>query len=177
MNADLPSHRERLLEQDPLSGPARAGYERALAELFERRLGRFERLRYVLLAAVGAIAALALGSLALTEPATTPLATRVVLGVLAAMGATWFALAARLVRRGSVHLVADRARIAGIVLFFAVLQCGFFGWLSFRHPESVLGLFVGLAGLVIAAVVFLVQRMRESELRTREQILRGMLGR
>ena len=52
----------------------------------------------------------------------------IVLGVLAAMGATWFALAARLVRRGSVHLIADRARIAGIVLFFALLQCGFFGF-------------------------------------------------
>ena len=176
MNAESPSQRERLLELDPPSGQARAAYERALQELFERRLGRFERLRYVLLATAGASMALGLGSLAITEPATTPAATRAALGVLAAMGATWFFVAWRLLRRGSVHLISDRRRIAAIVFFFAVLQSGFFAWHSWQNPDSIHGLYVGLVGLVITAVGFIVQNVREAELRTREQILRATLG-
>ena len=184
MNAESPARRERLLELDPPRGPARAEYERALAELFERRLGGFERLRYVLLTAAGALAALGLGSLALTEPPETPVATRAILGVLAAMGATWFAVAWRVLRRGSVHLIADRRRIASIVLAFAVLQCAFMGWIAWRQaPESgaaatdVLGgLYLGLAALLLAAVVYVAQRVREAELRTREQVLRAALA-
>jgi len=176
MSSESASNRERLLELDPPRGAARAQYEQALQQLFEQRLSRFERLRYVLLAAAGAIMALGLGSLALTEPATTPAATRIALGVLAAMGATWFLVAWRLVRRGSVHLVADRRRIAGIVFLFAVLQCGFFAWISWQRTDALTGLFVGGVMLVIAGVGYVVQHVREAELRTREQILRAALA-
>lgn len=177
MNPESASNRERLLDLDPPRGAARAQYERALEQLFEHRLGRFERLRYVLLCAVGAIVALGLSSLALSEPATTPLVTRSALLVLAAMGATWFFVGLRLVRRGSVHMIADRRRIASIVLLFAVLQCLFFAWISMTRAEGQAGLVVGLIILVVAGVEFLAQRVRESELRVREEILRAALSR
>ena len=176
MNAESPSQRERLLQLDPPLGTARADYERKLGELFERRLSRFERLRYVLLSAAGAVVALGLGSLALTEPDTTPPATRAILGVLAAMGATWFFVALRLARLGSVHLIVDRGRVAAIVLAFSALQCVFFAWISRDRPEMVAGFYVGLTALLLASAIFIAQRIRESELRSREEFLRASLA-
>lgn len=62
------------------------------------------------------------------------------------------------------------------MFLFAVLQCGFFAWVSWKHPEAILGLYADLVVLVTAGVGYLVQHVREAELRTREQILRPTLA-
>jgi hypothetical protein len=185
MGAESAANRERLLALDPPAGALRAEYERALAALFERRLDGWERVRFVAAAAGGAISALVCGSLALSEPETTPSSTRIVLGVMSAMGVTWFVVAWRLLRRGSVHLIADRRRVASIVLAFATLQAlyfawaarGSFGWLAWTRPGAAPALFTSLVVLIVAATVFVVHHIRESELRSREQHLRAALGR
>jgi hypothetical protein len=185
MGAESAANRERLLALDPPAGALRADYERALAGLFERRLDGWERARFIAAASGGAIAALVCGSLAISEPDTTSNSTRIVLGVMSAMGATWFVVALRLLRRGSVHLIADRRRVASIVLAFATLQALYFawaardsfGWLSWTRPGAAPALFVSLVVLILAATVFVVHHLRESELRAREQTLRAALGR
>lgn len=183
MAAESSSLREQLLDLDPPSPSARAAYEHALAELFERRLASWERVRFVTAAVGGAIAALVCGSLAVSEPESTPLTTRAALGAMSLMGATWFVVAWRLLRRGSIHLVRDRRLVASIVLAFATLQALFFAWaardsfswLAWIRPGAAQAFFVSLIVLVLAALVFVVHHLRESELRTREQFLRVQL--
>lgn len=185
MAADSSSSREHLLNLDLPNPAARAAYERALAELFERRLAGAERLRFVAAAVGGAIAALVCGSLAVSEPDSTHWPTRAALGVMSAMGATWFVVAWRLLRRGSIHLVRDRRLVASIVLAFAALQALYFAWaardtfswLAWIRPGAAQAFFVSLIVLVLAALVFVRHHVRESELRVREQQLKAALDR
>lgn len=185
MAAEPSSLREHLLDLDPPRPAARAAYERALAELFERRLAGWERARFVVAAVGGAIAALVCGSLALSEPEATAWTTRAALGAMSLMGVTWFVVAWRLLRRGSIHLVRDRRLVAAIVLAFATLQALYFAWaardsfswLAWIRPGAAQAFFVSLVVLVLAAVVFVLHHVREGELRVRERHLRAALER
>lgn len=167
--------RTRLLELEPMREPERARYESALRELFERRLSPWDRLRHLLPASGGLVVALGLGSLALTEPAGTPEATRALLGVLALLGAAWFVLCARILRRGSVNALRDGRALSATALACSTLQALVFGWRAAADPAAVPGLILGLVFVVLAAAVLLAQRIRESELRVREQLLRAQL--
>jgi hypothetical protein len=167
--------RARLLELEPMRTDERARYESALRELFDRRLGPWGRLRYLLPALGGLVVALGLGSLALTEPASTPDSTRALLGALALLGAAWFVLCARILRRGSVNVLRDGRALSALALACATLQALVFGWRAASDPAAVPALVLGLVFVVLASVVLLAQRIRESELRVREQLLRAQL--
>lgn len=175
MEHEAESLRARLLELEPMRPDERVRYEGALRELFDRRLGPWGRLRYLLPALGGLVVALGLGSLALTEPETTSASTRALLGVLALLGAAWFVLCARILRRGSVNVLRDGRALSAMALSCATLQALVFGWRAAGDPAAVPALVLGLVFVVLASVVLLTQRIRESELRVREQVLRAQL--
>ncbi len=78
-----------------------------------------------------------------------------------------------------------RKAVASIVLAFATLQAFYFAWaardsfswLAWFRPGAAQAFFVSLIVLVLAGVVFVLQHVRESELRVREQHLRAALDR
>ncbi len=168
--------RERLLDLQPLDGPGRLACERELACLFERKLGRVERLRYLVPACAALVMALGLSSLSLSEPDSTPLSTRAALLGMAALGAWWFVLCWRILRRGSVDLLCDRRRIAGTALGCTLLQTAWFAWHALRDPAQWAGLALAAPLFALALAVFVHQRRRESAARRREQELRTRLA-
>ncbi len=167
--------RDRLLDLDPLGAEQRRELQSTLAELFERRLSPRQRLGLLLPTAAGLLGAIALTALAVSEPPTTPWTTRLTLLVLALIGLFWFLACGRLLRRGSLHLVRDRNLLTSAALGFTTLQSLGFGALAARDPERLAGLLVSLLFSLLAAVAFLHQRGRASELRLREELLRARL--
>lgn len=167
--------REELLGVEGMSGAAVDRYRAQLDELMSRKLSAGGRLRYLAPLLGGGAVALALTALAASEPASTPLATRLLLLALAAIGAAWAVLAGRVLRRGSVDLIGDRRAFATAALVFTVAQAGFFAWRATESSTALPGLVLSLAFVVLATGLFVAQRVRESELRIREQQLRAEL--
>ncbi len=165
--------RAHLLELDAIDRADRASYDSALRDLFDRKLSRWDRLRYLLPTIGGLLMAVGLTSVALTEPSSTPVLTRVLFLVMAGSGAFWFLMCGRILRRGSVNLRHDRRVVTLAALGFATLQALFFGWRSESDSAALPALVVSLVFVVLAATAFLAQRVHESELRMREQLLRS----
>ncbi|MFT5288528.1 MAG: hypothetical protein ACI8QS_000290 [Planctomycetota bacterium] len=163
--------RDRLLRIDSIGSADRADYDEALRNLFERKLSRLDRARYLVPTVTGLCMAIGLGSLALTEPASTPVETRIVLSVIAIIGAFWFVVFGRILRRGSVDLSRDRRVVCLAALVITSLQVLYFAWSFSTDPDALPGLIVGLLWVGLASVAYLVQRIRESELRVRVQLL------
>lgn len=174
--------RQGLLGAGSIDECDREAYDRAVAALFERKFGTGERALYVVATIGGAAMAMALSALALTEPPTTPVATRAILGGLAAVGLFWAFVCGGALRKGRVGVLTDRRWIARGALLFAVLQSLVFAWWAAgERPEdaqgsALSGLVVSLVFVVVAGVVLVLQGLRESELRAREVALRERMG-
>jgi hypothetical protein len=131
--------------------------------------------RYVLIATAGLAGFVVAGSLALTEPASTPTAVRGLLGMFALFGLGWaaFAVWALARRRGgfaSERLVASR--IAMGFTLVALLGLGLAATTLGKGAESGPMLAAALGFLVLAAVGSTHARIEEAELAIREQLLR-----
>lgn len=168
--------RARLLELDSIDRAKRECYDAALRELFDRKLSRWDRLRYLVPTIGGLVLAIGLGSVAVSEPASTPMQTRVLLGGVAALGAFWFVVCGRILLRGSVNLRHDRRVVTVAALVFASIQTLLFGWRSAIDAAALPALVMSLVFVVLAATALIIQRVHESELRTREQFLRARLS-
>jgi len=168
--------RARLLDQAPIPGAYRKAYEDALRSLFERRLSGWERVRYLVPTAGGLTAATLLLSLALTEPATTPPVTRGLLFGLAVLGAGWFAIGMRVLRKGSVHLVRDRRTVVRAALLCTALQMAFFAWRCTSDTDALPGLLVSSTLFLLAVGFWIEQSIREARLFAREERLRSRLA-
>lgn len=165
-----------LVSLDLIQDSRRPAYEKALAQLFDAKLNAWGRLGYSLPTLGGLAMALGVGTLALTEPDTTPLATRLILGVIAIMGAFWFVICGRILLRGSVNLVGDKARLCRMALGFTTLQSLAFGWSARIEGGSLGALTLSLVFVLLAGVACVVQEVRAAELRQRERRLRDLLG-
>lgn len=172
--------REGLLGLDTIKGDQRESYDAALAALFEHKFGRGERALYVAATVGGGTVAMGLSALVVSEPSTTPAATRALLAAIALMGLFWCLLCGRALWRGRVGVQTDQRWAAVGAMTCAVLQTVFFGW----RAASEAGTGAGFAGLglsivfvVLAAVVLIMQGLRELELRTRERELSERLAR
>ena len=87
--------RAKLLELDSIDRAKRECYDAALRELFDRKLSRWDRLRYLVPTIGGLVLAIGLGSVAVSEPASTPMQTRVLLATIAMGMVTSWALGER----------------------------------------------------------------------------------
>lgn len=171
--SDRFSDRLLALEQARTSDELRRRYEGAVQSLLERRLGPARRLLYAAVAVLGLVGAGVCASLAATEPAGTPPLTRAALTLCALFGASWFALAAAVLRRGSLHHRRHGGAAARMAFGFTLATVLLFSALAAASPgPATAGTLVGgLALLIAAAVVRLTHAIEASELRTREQAL------
>ncbi len=165
------SIRSGLLQLDAIERADRSAYDARLRALFETELSAWGRLRYLLPAVAGLVVAVGLTTLALSEPASTPLTTRATLLVLAGIGLVWFFLCGRVVLRRSVDVTTDGRRIAAAALLLTSAQVGFFAWRTWVDATVLPGLLLSLGLLVAAAALFVAQRVKASELRIREALL------
>lgn len=131
--------------------------------------------RYRLLGAVGFVGFLVAGSLSLTEPATTPMPTRALLGLLALVSLGWSAFAMRSLARRTGDFADERllaSRIAVVFSLAALLALGLAASALQREAAAQPMLIATLGLVVVAACGSIGARVDRAELSLREQLLR-----
>ncbi len=123
----------------------------------------------------GLIGCLVCGSLALTEPSTTPGAVRSLLALFASFGLGWTLLATWLLSRGRGNFFQQRTLAAQMAFGFTLAAVVALSLAAFSLGKEEAGtpmLATGLALLILAAVIVIDVRIERAELTIREQILR-----
>jgi hypothetical protein len=166
---------ERLLNFDPQDPAIRERYGAALHATFDRHLSGPRRVQYGAVGLAGLIGCLVCGSLAITEPATTPAAVKGLLALFAFFGLGWAILGSWILARGGGNLVAHRTLAARMAFGFTLSSVIALALVTFLLGRGAVGLPIlatGLALLILAAVLLTDVRIERSELTIREQILR-----
>lgn len=169
-----------LMVLDTGASTGREKYERAIAALLEQKLAPADWLRLSLMGIGGLAGAAVCGALAVTEPATVPVLTRVTLMALSGIGLTWAALAGAIIRRGSVHAARHGTLAANLGFAFSLLAAigiGATALFSEGRPAPIGLLLLPLSTLVLSVVVLLAHRIRLAELRLRRDLLEAELRR
>lgn len=166
--------REALLQADSIQGPGAEAYIRAMEALLHRKFNPWTRTLYILGTVGGATMAVALSSLALTEPPTTPTSTRYILGVLVLLGTFWCWVCGSALWRGRIGLLEDRRHAAWGALAASLLQTLVFAFRAANTDgeptttNTLSGLLVSLTFVILASLLVALQSIRESELRNLE---------
>ena len=147
--------------------------------LLEAKLGSAwplgKKANYAALAVVGLLGFLAAGSLSLTEPPSTPAATRGLLALLSFIGLGWAVFATWALARFRGGFAGERLEASRMALGCCLVALlGLASASAALKKEASAGplLATGLAFLVVAAVGATNARIEESDLAIREQILR-----
>jgi hypothetical protein len=166
---------ERLLDLDPHDPALRKRYEAGLDSHLEGHLSGSRRARYVVVGLAGLAGSLVCGSLAITEPASTPGAVRWLLALFAFFGMSWTLLAAWALARGRGDYIAQRTLAARMAFGFTLTSVIALAVVSFLSGRAAVGMpmvATGLALLILAAVLLIDARIERSESLIREQVLR-----
>jgi hypothetical protein len=167
---------ERLLrELEPADLAESDRYETVLrAGLADLKPGR-RKARYIAVGLAGLVGCVVCGALAITEPATTPRQVRWVLSVFASFGLGWTLLAAWALGWSRGNFASERviaARMAlGFTLITVMVLC-LAASLRGNEAASLPLIAIGLAFMLLGAVVLVGARITQAEQAIREQILR-----
>lgn len=163
-----------LLAQDTRNSQQRQAYEQGLASMRQAQAGRGEQAWHAGLSVLGAIGGLAVATLALTEPATTPWTTRAILFGLSVFPLSWSILFGVAFIRRWPRSGAQRTAVARLALgctSAALVLIGLIVALS-GAPAGSAGL-LGVAGLLVllAGMGVLLDRIQQAESRLRLDLL------
>lgn len=144
-----------------------------LAALVDRPLTAWQKVRLALMGLGGLAGAAVCGSLAATEPAATPVATRIALAVLALVGLSWTGLSGWTARRGTLSGPTHGRTAALMGLGYSAAAAMAIGAISMASSKPINAGAVLLAAtpLALAMVVVITHWVRESELRVRRDLL------
>jgi MFS family permease len=164
----------RLSELEPQSHDLRERYEQALENVLERKLSPLMKLFVGVVGVMAVGIAVFLGYCAITHPELPALAR---LGFVAgvAFALAWAALSGWTLRKGKWHGKLQPKMGAALAWLFAVLLVTLFLMLApeAKHPyQATIAVLAGLAILIGAGVQLLGTSIQQSELRTREALLR-----
>lgn len=166
---------KELLNLDASDPALRERHRKALAARLGDLPPTFGKTRYAAVGLAGLVAALVCGSLSLTEPATTPGATRALLALFALIGLGWTLFAGWGLARRRGGYAAERALAAKMAFGFtlaAITGVSLASAVSGKEAAAAPLLAVGLSLLILAAVLMTNARIDEAELAIRERILR-----
>jgi hypothetical protein len=131
--------------------------------------------RYIAVGLAGLVGCLVCGSLALTEPDSTPRAIRWLMTLFTFFGLGWTILAAWALARGRGGFATERlvaSRTAFGFTLAAVMAISLASTLLGKETASAPLLTTGVALLILASVLLVGARIEGAELSIREQILR-----
>ena len=166
---------ERLLGFDSPDPAIHQRYGAELHSQLETHLSKSRRVQFVAVGVTGLIGSLVCGSLAITEPATTPVAVRSLLALFASFGLGWTLLATWVLARGGGNFILQRTLAARMAFGFTLTAVVALSLVTFSLGREAAGLpmlATGLALLILAAVLLTDVRIERAELTIREQILR-----
>lgn len=164
-----------LLDLDSSDPALRERHRKALAARLGDLPPAFGKTRHAAVGLAGLVAALVCGSLSLTEPATIPGATRGLLALFALIGLGWTLFAGWALAKRRGDYAAERALAAKMAFGFtlaAIAGVSFAAALTGKEAAAAPLLAVGLALLILAAVLMTNARIDQAELAIRERILR-----
>jgi hypothetical protein len=169
-----PRLRDRLCELETYNPLLRERYTQEVRNMLEKKLTPFQKV-FLAAVAVGSVAVAAFtGWLALVRD-ELPLLARAGLAGGAVFGVAWAFLCGRALRRGTWELRVQPGAMAGLSWAFAVLLATCFLVLAPQFPDhfdATVALFMALVILVSAGVMLVGVGIQQSELRTREALLR-----
>jgi hypothetical protein len=164
-----------LNDLEPADPALRERYETILKSgLADLKPGR-RKARYIAVGLAGLIGCVVCGTLALTEPMSTPRQVRWVLSVFAFIGLGWTLLAAWALAWGRGNFASERlvaARMAFGFTLIAVTALSLTASLMGKETASLPLVATGLALMILGAVVLIGARIGQAEQAIREQILR-----
>jgi len=178
MNPESPNtHKtfsDRLVSVESLKPNVQEQLEKELHNMFIRELNTPRRMLFGIIATFAAISGLVCASLVLTEQ-ELPIAARVGLGVGSLFGIAWAVIIGRICWSGNLNLRLDGKRMAQMAWVFTVLMMTFFLYLGMSVEDRIQGIMMiayGLPFLICAGVYWLNYRIEQSELTTREKLLK-----
>lgn len=144
-----------------------------LAGLADRPLTAWQKARLALMGLGGLAGAAVCGSLAATEPSTTPVGTRVALAVLTLVGLSWAGLSGWVAKRGVLRGPTHGRAAALMGLGYSAAAAMAIGAMSMAsskpvNPGAVL---LATTPVALAMVVVITHWVREAELRVRRDLL------
>ncbi|WZP00514.1 hypothetical protein EP7_002159 [Isosphaeraceae bacterium EP7] len=178
--SDRENSPEKRLHDFDLHDPAIHGrYGQALGAQLEASLSDASSARRragsVLMGLGGLSGFLVCGSLALTEPASTPFRVRAILSLFACFGLAWIVLATWGFSRSRGNFSGQNAIAARMGFGFtlvSIVALAIFASASARAAEGMPMLTTALAMLILATVMLIDSRIGRAESALREQILR-----
>lgn len=170
---------ERLLKLERVSPELEARYKRELQNMIERKLKPYERVAWSLSALMGVGFFVGFGGVFLyimRLGESLPLLAKASFALGSLFGLIWAILAVRMAKKGSFHRRKDTNLFAGMTWGFIVLMMTSALLVGSQMQDTAKGnqmILSGLVFLVMFGVTTLLQReITQSELRTREQLLR-----
>jgi hypothetical protein len=165
---------DRLSELEPINPELRGKYEKALQDVFERKLSGAAKVFIGCIGAMSIAIAIYLGSLALVHQERPPL-VRIGLAGGALFSLAWTVLTGWTLRKGTWYGKIQPTVIAALSWLLAVFMETLFLVLAPHAPNPYLATVAILGGMAIligAGILLIGTRIQQSEARMREWILR-----
>jgi len=174
MNNARKEFRDRLVAMEQITPSLEERYQKETKAMFEKKLTRPMNLAWIGAGILGIGFVVLFGAAAVMAPREFPMLGRLMFVAGAVFGLAWAALAAVIVRRGSINLKSDGKAAAGMTWCFLVLLTTVTLLLASKHPNRIVGVHMicGVLPFLIMGTVFMIQyRIQEAELKTREKLL------
>ena len=174
MNEPRKTFRDRLVAMEQITPALKDRYRKETQAMYEKKLTRPMKLAWIGTGILGIGFVVLFGTAAIMAPTEFPMLGRLMFVAGAVFGLAWAALAAVIVRRGSIDFKSHGKAVAGVTWCFVVLLTTVTLLLASKHPNRIVGLHMicGVLPFLIMGAVFMIQyRIQEAELKTREKLL------
>lgn len=165
---------DRLVSAERMTPAFRDRYEMEVKAMLEKKLTRPQRVGYALSALMGVAFLVVFGALAILTGRELPAWARALFGVGSVFGLVWAILVGRIVITGKVNLRTGANTLVGLSWGFVVTVVTVLMIVGMDRTEPVKSVYMVLVGLVyllVAAMFMILNRIDQSELKTREKLL------
>jgi len=164
--------RDGLIRAEQVTPVLKDRYEKEVQIMLEKQLSGYQRWVWLATSVFAVASAVWFLVLAITLPPAFPMLGRVGFGAGVLFSVAWAVLGIKIFRRGKLHLKTDTGIIAALSWCLPVALMTIFLLIA---PDSIVGLRMILFGMVFLIIggVFLIQHVvQQSDLNTREKLLR-----
>jgi hypothetical protein len=175
MNAAHDSLRDKLLQAESYNPTLQQKYEKEVIKIMEKNLNLMQKISCSITAVFTLCAAGFFGYYAITAPEGFPGLARAEFAFGAVMGLVWTVMMAVILKRGKLNLRSASRNQAGWAWVFVVVLMTLTLLITGNHPNMVLSVYMVVTTLVFfigGAVFLLADKIYQSELNTKEQLLK-----
>ncbi len=174
MNQDKKLFRDQLIESESMNPNLKEKYEKELKNMLEKKLNLTMKISYTLSGILSLVMGVFFSYIAIVTAKGLPNLIRFSFGFGAIMAFLWTGMMVWILKRGRLNLRRDSKMSAGWVWGVVVVNMTVLLLVSGQNPNSTLSVFMAVSGLVflvIGAVFLIAEKINQSELNTKEQIL------